>query len=147
MDNAKRSCAISYEGAAAFLLRLSLGVLFFMAGFGKFMAPGPVAEISDKMMESFAETFLPSGLTWLFLVVLPYLELALGAILIVGLFVRESLIVCGLLLLSLSFGKMVQGDHATVAQNMNYVFMTGVALWFSARDNVYSLDYLMGRRH
>lgn len=146
MSNTTRQAWISSEGAAAFILRLSLGTLFFMAGLGKFLAPGGAQAVSEKLMESFSDTYLPSGLTWVYLLVLPYIEIALGAVLVVGLFTRECLILCGLLLLSLAFGKMVQGEHAVVAQNVHYVFIAAIALWLSGRDNRYSLDYFVWSR-
>ena len=40
----------------------------------------------------------------------------------------------------IDWGKVLQGDHATVANNLNYVLMTAVAYWFTARDNPISVD-------
>ncbi len=145
MDNGTKQGWISSEGAAAFILRLALGALFFMAGLGKFLAPGGALAVSQKLMDGFADTYLPASLTWAFLRTLPYVEISLGAILVIGLFTRECLIICGLLLLSLAFGMMVKGEHAVVAQNLNYVFMAAIALWLSGRDNRYSLDCLIWR--
>ncbi len=144
-DDSERSW-ISSEGAAALLLRWGLGVLFFIAGLGKFLAPGGPSAVAEKILEGFKNTYLPEFTTSTFLHVLPYMEITVGAALLIGIFSREALIACGLLLLALTFGKAVQMDAPVVASNLNYVFVTAVALWFSARDNRYSLDRLLGTK-
>lgn len=145
MTESACKCGISAEGAAAFLIRFSLGVLLLFAGFGKFMAPVGVGGVSAMIVDSFKDTYLPHFAVVAYTYPLPYLEVALGLWLISGLFSKASLLAAGLLLLSLAFGKMVQQDHATVAANFNYVFMAAAGLWFVARDNCYSLDAILGR--
>jgi len=131
---------VSPEGAAAFLIRLGLGMLFLTAGLNKFMAPGGVASVSAAMREGFAGTWLPPLLTAPFLAVLPFIEVPLGVLLVAGLRTRMVLTFTGLLLVALSFGKMVEQEWPTVADNLTYVLMVSVALWLSARANPYSLD-------
>ncbi|HNV23234.1 MAG TPA: hypothetical protein PKM22_16380, partial [Candidatus Hydrogenedentes bacterium] len=88
---------------------------------------------------------LPRILVLPYAYALPYVELLLGLVLILGIFTRISLTIAGLTLISLAFGKMVQQDHVTVANNLNYVFMAAVALWFAWRDNALSLDRFLCR--
>jgi thiosulfate dehydrogenase (quinone) large subunit len=141
----KNRWGISSEGAAAFLLRSSLGVLFFTAALDKFMAPIGASGVSQKLIESFKDTYLPSFVTVPFLYALPYIEITLGTVLLLGLFTREALVPCGLLLITLAFGKEVQQDYGTVAQNFNYVLLVAGGLWLASRDNTYSLDHVLGR--
>ena len=144
----KIKCTIFYlspDGAAAALIRVSLGVLFFFAGLGKFLAPIGVAGVSEALSKGFEQTYLPMALVKLFLLPLPYLEVITGILLILGLCTIESLIFAGLLLISLALGKLVQMDYPTVSHNFIYVFMAAIGLWFAARDNPYSLDNCLGR--
>lgn len=132
---------LSPESVAGFLLRLALGVLFLFAAIGKFAGPGPT-EFATWILQEFEATYLPRFLVVPYAYTLPYVEFLLGVVLILGVFTKVSLILAALTLISLAFGKMVQQDHATVADNLNYVLMAAVALWFSWRDNILSLDRL-----
>lgn len=133
------------ESVAGFLLRLSLGVLLFFAAVGKFIGPGP-GGFANWILQEFEGTYLPRILVLPYAYTLPYLEFLLGVVLILGIFTRVSLTVAGLTLLSLAFGKMVQQDHATVANNLNYVLMAAIALWFAWKDNAISVDRLLCRK-
>jgi thiosulfate dehydrogenase [quinone] large subunit len=139
-------CRISPEGAAAFLLRVSLGVLFFFVGLDKFLAPIGAAGVSQKLAAGFHTTNLPAFLAVPFLHMLPYVEVTLGAVLVIGIFTQEALAASGLLLISLAFGKIFEQDYATVANNFNYVLLAAVGLYFASRDNLYSLDRLLRKK-
>ena len=133
---------LSPESVAGFLLRFALGVLFLFAAIGKFAGPGP-AGFANWTLQEFEATYLPRFMLIPYAYTLPYLEFVLGVVLILGIFTRTSLTVAALLLISLALGKMVLQDHATVANNLNYVFMAAVALWFAWQDNLLSLDRLV----
>lgn len=145
-EESRRSAFPVPDAAAALLLRLSLGMLFLIAALNKFLSEGGAAGVSQTIVDSFKDTYLPAFAVVPYSYVLPYVELALGLGLIVGVFTRHLLFACGLLLISLALGMAVKQEFATVTQNLNYVFMTAVGLWFSARDNRYSLDYYLGRK-
>jgi thiosulfate dehydrogenase [quinone] large subunit len=130
---------------ATLLLRLSLGMLFFVAALGKFLAPIGVTGVSQKLMEGFQGTWLPMFLVAPYTYALPYLEITVGSLLILGLFTRCAFMFSGLLLISLAFGMMVKQDPATVAHNLNYVLMVVAGIWFSARENPLSVDGLICR--
>ena len=142
-DHEKRG--LTAESVAGFLLRFALGVLFFFAALGKFIGPGP-GGFANWILQDFEGTYLPKILVLPYAYTLPYLELLLGVVLILGIFTRVSLTVAGLTLISLAFGKMVQQDHATVANNLNYVLIAAVALWFAWKDNAISVDRLLWRK-
>ncbi len=136
---------LSPEGMCALLMRLSLGMLFFFAGVGKFMAPGGVGGVVQKLQEGFAGTWLPAFLVAPYAHTLPYVETALGALLFLGLGTRWAFFVTGLLLVSLAFGMMVQQQHTVVASNLGYVLMAVAGVWFSAKDNPLSIDRIISR--
>jgi thiosulfate dehydrogenase [quinone] large subunit len=133
---------IHTEAAIAFLLRLSLGMLFLFAGLGKFLGPGGPGGTANWLVGEFEGTFLPSALLLPYAYALPYVEVVLGAALILGVATRPVLMVTALLLISLAFGKVLLKDHATVANNLNYVLIAAVALWFASKDDRYSLQGL-----
>ena len=107
---------------------------------------GPARAFARYILQDFEGTFLPKILVLPYAYTLPYIELLLGVVLILGIFTRISLTVAGLLLISLAFGKMLQQDHVTVANNLNYVFMAAIALWFAWRDNAILADRLLCRK-
>ena len=134
---------LSATGATGMLLRLSLGTLFFVAALNKFLGEGGASGASRWIIGEFRETYLPWFLVAPFAYVLPYVEIVLGALLILGLFTRWALTFCGLLLISLAMGKAVTHDYATVSQNLNYVLLAAAGLWFASRDNPYALDAVL----
>ena len=133
---------ISTDGAISLLLRVGIGTLFLFAGLNKFMREGGATGVSEGMAERFANTVLPSVLVTPYVFALPYVEVILGTLLILGLFTRPALLITGLLLLSLALGLLAGGDNDTVAKVLNYLLITCIALWFASRDNEYSIDAL-----
>lgn len=127
----------------AFLLRISLGLLYFVAGLTKVM--GGAAAASQGIEKMFTGTWLPAWSVHLFALTLPYAETAIGALLILGLLRVVALPLGGLLMVSLAFGMMVAGKHDVVANNMGYVFMFAAAC-FAMRWDVIALDELFFRR-
>ena len=145
MNDRCSCCGFSPEGMGALLMRLCLGVLFFFAGFGKFMAPGGFTAMAQKIQEGFAGTWLPGILVAPYAHVLPFVEIAVGTALLLGLCTRWAFFLSGVLLVSLAFGMMVQQQHAVVANNFNYVLFAVAGIWLSARDNPLSVDQCLKR--
>ena len=86
--------------------RLVLGLIFFMAGFWKTFQLGPL-EHARKYFLPFADTFLPVWSLWLLGVTIPFVELLAGALLLIGLRVREALIALGGVLVIVTFGHLL----------------------------------------
>jgi thiosulfate dehydrogenase [quinone] large subunit len=126
------------------LLRLVMGFLLFFAGIGKLTGPG-LKGFAGYIVSDFTEkTWLPKFMLVPYGYVLPFAELILGFLLIIGLFTRPTIIVSALMLISLMFGKILTGDHATVANIAQYVVFLCLVYWTS-RDNMFSVDYLRGK--
>jgi len=130
-----------YQEAAYALLRVTLGVVFLFSGFGKLMAG--IGSLATEQSQQFAGK-LPSLLVIPFFYVLPFAELAIGALLVLGLFNVLALLASGLLLAALTFGTVMKGDFPTVAHNVSYALVNSALLWL-ASYNGYSLDRLFGR--
>src|SRR6266487_4335192 len=92
---------------ALLFARLVLGLIFFMAGAWKVFQLGPL-EHARKYFLPFADTFLPVWSLWFVGVIIPFVELLAGALLILGLRIREALIWLGFVLVTVTFGHLLK---------------------------------------
>src|SRR4051812_35983935 len=91
----------------ALSLRLALGLIFLMAGIGKFQAI-KAGKYPTMIVTQFASSPLPTGQVRLFADVLPYAEVAIGAALLAGLFTTLAASLSAALLALLLFGHLIQ---------------------------------------
>ena len=91
---------------AILFARLVLGLIFFMAGVMKVFQLGPLNH-ARKYFLPFADTFLPVWSLWAMGVVIPFVELIAGALVILGLRVREALVALGFVLAVVTFGHLL----------------------------------------
>lgn len=99
--------AVNNDRAWAILFaRLVLGLIFFMAGVMKVFQLGPLNH-ARKYFLPFADTFLPVWSLWAVGVVIPFVELIAGALVILGLRVREALVALGFVLAIVTFGHLL----------------------------------------
>ena len=131
----------NHREAAYALLRVTLGVIFLFYGIGKFM--GGIGGFAEGMQQHFAGK-LPGALVLPFAYALPFMEVIIGALILLGLFNSIALVASGLLLLALTFGTVMLGDAPTVAHNLQYALVNFVLLWLSDY-NGYSIDRLRRR--
>ena len=117
--------------AAVALGRWCFGVLFFFAGIGKL---GSVSGFTGYLAKQFEKTWLPPMLLNIFGHVLPFLEVALGALLILGLFRNATLFAASLLLIALMFGQMLLAQPQVVFFNAAYAFMAAALLFLERFD-------------
>jgi thiosulfate dehydrogenase [quinone] large subunit len=133
----------SDESLAYALLRLTLGVNFFGHGFVRIV--GGVDAFASGMAKGFEKTILPLWLVQPFGYVLPFVELVLGVLLIVGLFSRATLVAGALLLTVLTFGSSMQSNWDAVGTQLLYAVVFSMLL-FLRRYNSISLDSFLARR-
>lgn len=91
---------------AILFARLVLGLIFFMAGVMKVFQLGALNH-ARKYFLPFADTFLPVWSLWAVGVVIPFVELIAGALVILGLRVREALVALGFVLAIVTFGHLL----------------------------------------
>lgn len=127
-------CHCDASGYAVALGRWALGILFFFSGLGKCANPSGFA--NGYLAPAFADTFLPGFLVTAYGYALPYAELVLGALLLLGLFRNTVLTLTGLTLISLAFGQMLLKEHATVANIFVYIAITGLVLFAERWDTL-----------
>lgn len=126
----------NHRQAAFALLRVTLGSIFLTTGVVKFVLG--VGNFAAGLQQQFADK-LPMFIVTPFAYALPFAEVTIGALLVVGLFTEMALVLAGLLLIILTFGKVVINDSATVAHNLSYALISFMLLWL-AEYNGYSID-------
>jgi uncharacterized membrane protein YphA (DoxX/SURF4 family) len=131
---------------AILFARLVLGLIFFMAGVMKVFQLGPLNH-ARKYFLPFADTFLPVWSLWAMGVVIPFIELIAGAMVILGLRVREALIALGFVLAVVTFGHLL---HDALYEFHTHVIPRLALLLFvlllPREDDRFSLDYLLSRQ-
>jgi len=120
------------------LLRATIGIVFLTTGTKKWLHG--VDAFAGGLREMFAGK-LPAVLVNPFAYAVPYVEIAVGVLLVLGALNVPALIVSALLMISLTFGMMVAGESATVAANLSYAIIIFILLW-SSEHNRYSVDGL-----
>jgi len=120
---------------AFFLLQMFLGLRLLVAGAAKFKGPEGLSfshfygQVMPALSQPFLEkTFLPGWSVKLYLGTLPYVEILIGAGILVAGRNRVPLVMAGVLFLSLAFGQMLIGGHTTVADIAIHLGLTAVAI-------------------
>jgi uncharacterized membrane protein YphA (DoxX/SURF4 family) len=91
------------QAAGMFFIRVLLGIIFFMQGFGKVFTIG-ISHVYDMFFKPFENTFLPRWLIVFTGYYTAYAELLCGFLLITGLFKKYALYFLAIDLLIVSFG-------------------------------------------
>ena len=131
---------------ALLFARLILGLIFFMAGVWKIFQLGPL-EHARKYFLPFSDTFLPVWSLWAVGVTIPFVELLGGALLLIGLRVREALIALGGVLVIVTFGHLL---HEPLFNLTGHVIprlaLLLFLLWCPRQADRWSLDFLLARK-
>ena len=106
------------DGQRAHLaLRAILGINIFTHGLVRITSP---AAFASKMSAGFATSALPGWMVTPFLTVLPFLELLIGALILVGFRLRAALMAGALLIAVLTFGSSMQQQWDVVGLQLIY---------------------------
>src|SRR5213082_237357 len=131
---------------AILFARLVLGLIFVMAGVMKVFQLGPLQH-ARKYFLPFSDTFLPVWSLWATGVVILFVELIAGALVILGLRVREALIALGFVLAIVTFGHLLKEPlyefHTHVIPRLAlllFVFM------LPREDDRFSVDQLIAKK-
>ncbi len=89
---------------------------------------------------------LPKWVVGPYTTLCPYIELALGLLLLVGFRTRGALVFAALYLVSLDVGLMFQGKHDVVANNTLFLFAVLLALVWEPYGRGWSVDAARLRR-
>lgn len=133
---------MNHREVAYALLRVTMGVIFLFYGINKFISG--VGNFVGTMNQQFSGK-LPAFMVMPFAYAIPFAEVTAGVLILLGLFTRLGLVICGLLLIGLTFGMVMLGQAPTVAHNLQYALVNFVLLWL-VDLNRYSLDSLLRRK-
>ena len=124
------------------IFRLSLGFDIFMHGLMRIVTGRAAFVLQTE--KSFINTIIPMPVVHYFLTVLPYLEFAIGALLIAGLFTMEASIAGGLVMIILIFGMGARQQWANVGNEMVYAAWYFLLIAFN-ENNWFCIDNLRSR--
>jgi uncharacterized membrane protein YphA (DoxX/SURF4 family) len=138
--------AISSANSRALALlfaRLVLGLIFFMAGVFKVFTQTPAGHVRQWFLP-YRDTFLPTWSLWVVGFSIPFIELMAGALVMVGLWVRPSLLALGLVLVVVTFGHLLKEPlypfHEHVIPRLALLLFV---LVLPEHDDRYSMDNLV----
>lgn len=143
------SDSIAARGADAVvaygILRLSFGVNILFHGASRLLA-GP-SGFNTYLNHYFEHTpLMPKGFLPVFGAVLPPVEAALGALLVLGLFTRVALIAGSLVMTVLVFGTNLAQDWNVAGLQLIYCFLYYYLLAHRRERNLLSLDAWLLRK-
>ncbi|AKV00578.1 hypothetical protein AKJ09_07241 [Labilithrix luteola] len=123
------------------VLRVVVGVNILGHGLARIGSPGAFA---DALTHDFASTPLPSWSVRLFALTLPFLEFAVGLLVLLGLRLREALLAGGAIIAALTLGMTLRQQWEVVGLQLIYG-LAYAALLAGARHARFTLDARIGR--
>jgi uncharacterized membrane protein YphA (DoxX/SURF4 family) len=130
---------------ALLFARLVLGLIFFMAGVSKVFQLGPL-EHARKYFLPFSDTFLPVWSLWLVGVTIPVIELVAGALLLLGLRIRDALIALGFVLVIVTFGHLLREPLFNFSGHViPRLLLLLFLLWAPRELDRFSFDHILSR--
>lgn len=91
------------RAAGMFFIRMLLGIIFLMQGYGKIFTMG-ISVVYDRFFKVFENSLLPKWLIVATVYYTSYIELIGGLLLITGLYIKYAMYLLALDLLIVSFG-------------------------------------------
>jgi thiosulfate dehydrogenase (quinone) large subunit len=128
---------IGDASAAYVLFRVALGLDMLMHGVSRFITGLP--RFVDGLVHDFQSTILPSAMVRLTATVIPFVEVAIGALLLLGLATRWVLAAGVAFVCLLIFGSALQGKWDIVTQQLIYAAAFS-GLLATARWNRFAVD-------
>lgn len=139
---------VSNTALAAFLVRWLLGILFVMAGTWKVFVLTPAVHAQKMFVEGMAGHWIPDFLLTFFGMTIPFVELAAGIALLLGLYTRLTAFCVGLLLLITTYGHALQQplfniDGHTFTRMALVIFLLMIA---RGSDTILNMDTWLAKR-
>lgn len=132
---------------AVFLARWVVGLIFAMSGFWKVFDLGPVAHAQRYFVDGYADSWIPLWLLWTLGVSIPFVELAAGALLCLGLRVREAAVALAFVLIVVTYGHLLAEPlFDTTSHIFPRSVLILVVLVAPREEDHLSVDALLGRR-
>lgn len=125
------------------LLRLAIGINFFGHGFFRILSG--VGAFAHHTAENMGKGPLPHALTLGFGYGIPFAEITLGVLLILGFATRYVLAAGALFMVALTFGTTSIQNWAAAGDQLVYSIVLFVLLWL-VEANAISIDGVLARR-
>src|SRR5262245_34348243 len=100
--------AIPDRAWAILFARLVLGLIFGMAGWGKVFQMGATGHAQRYFLGPYASSWIPTWRLWALGLSIPFVELAAGWLVVVGLLVQPSLVALGVILAIVTYGHLLK---------------------------------------
>lgn len=126
---------------AHLVLRVIVGINIFGHGLVRIGSAGAFA---DALTRDFASTPLPSWSVHVFALALPFVEFAVGLLVLLGLRLREALLAGGATIAALTFGSTLRQQWEIVGLQLIYG-LAYAALLAGARHARFTLDTRLDR--
>jgi len=121
---------------AYLLLRLTMGINMFTHGIARILN---IEGFNSWMIAQFSTTILPEFMVSLTSYIIPFAELVIGILLIIGLFTRKVLLFGALLIVLLVFGSGLQENWNVMSSQMIYAIFFFI-LSYLIELNRFSID-------
>lgn len=129
---------------AVLFARLVLGLIFGMAGYWKTFVLTPTGHV-HKFFLPYADTWIPLWLLWTVGSIIPVVEFTAGWLLVAGLFIPESLLALGGVLVTVTYGHLLKDALYSFSGHVVPRLALLVFVAFAADDDRYCLDALWRR--
>ena len=87
--------------------RLVLGLMFFQGALWRVFSLGPTQHARRFFVEPYADSFLPEWSLWIAGTAVPFAELVGGALVLLGLWRLQGLVLLGTVLVTVTFGHLL----------------------------------------
>jgi thiosulfate dehydrogenase (quinone) large subunit len=136
MDTIAVSTPTREQQQAYVLLRVITGLDFFGHGFARIFTGSHLSGFAQGMVKNMASTPLPSSLSLATGYAVPCVEVLIGILLLVGVFVRSALTLALLQMAVLMFGITLKQDWPTAGLQLTYSFVLAVLLFARERYDI-----------
>jgi thiosulfate dehydrogenase [quinone] large subunit len=126
------------------LMRFALGINIFGHGFFRILSG--LGSFANGAVQGMDKGPLPHALTLGFLYATPFIEVAIGTLLMLGLFTRLALIFGQINMIALVFGTASIQNWGAALTQLEYSFVFFAMLWL-VEANTLSVDGLMARKN
>lgn len=138
---------MSNAGFASMFSRWMLGLFVGMIGVFKVFVLTPQVHAQNFFIDGFKDHWIPDFLLWALGYTIPFVELVVGLLILVGIWVRYSTIVVGFLLVLVAYGHLLQDAFYNPTSHLlpRFGLMILVLLLYSEKDQ-YSAENFFKRK-
>jgi thiosulfate dehydrogenase (quinone) large subunit len=113
------------------ILRVTLGLNMFFHGLPRI---GHLAQFVDGVVKSFAKTPLPAALVAPYAYAIPFVEVALGLLILIGIGLRYVLPLGAIYIMTLMIGTLMRADYLVVSEQLGYSLIFVLLIAFRSYD-------------